>query len=396
MSKQTKIHNFDGFHVLIPAAGNGLRTGCDIPKQYMTVGGKTILRHTIEKFIGLKGLKSLRVIIGSGHEGLYQEAVHNLNLQSPIIGADTRKQSVYHGLCSYKGNEQNDIILIHDAARPFVTHPSIRDILNAMQQGEDCATLSYPSSDTLVYNDYKIIDRNTIHTIQTPQAFRIGQLKSAHEKFMNDNNFTDDCGIMAAMGHKVELVNSPKSNFKITTKEDTIMAEKLLSTPTQTRVGFGYDVHAFDPNPSTYIRLGGVDIPYHKKLLGHSDADVALHALTDAMLGTIGDGDIGHIFPPSDNKWKDADSKIFVAEALRRVHEKGGNIVNADITLIAEEPKIGPYRETMKNTVADMLSISSSRIGLKATTSEGLGFVGEKHGIEAKVVVSIEYPKDME
>lgn len=395
MSNLQKTKDFRGFHVLIAAAGSGVRAGFDTPKQYKTISGQTILRHTIEKFIGIQGLKSIRVVIGEGHQSLYNAAGEGLPLSPPVLGATTRKHSVYNGLCSYRADEQHDIVLIHDAARPFVSPSSIQNIVDAMATSH-VATLACPVADTIVLNNYQALDRNSLHTIQTPQAFFIGALKSAHEKFMDDDNFTDDCGLMAAMGEDIKLVMSSRDNFKITTNEDFIMATKMLSSQTQTRVGFGYDVHAFDPAPATSIRLGGIDIPHTKKLLGHSDADVVLHALTDALLGTIGDGDIGQLFPPSDNQWKNADSAIFVAEALKRVKAKAGNIVNADITLIAEEPKIGPHRESMQKRLSALLEISPTRVGLKATTSEGLGFVGERRGIEAKAVVSITFPTEME
>lgn len=394
MSKQIKSSDFMPFHVLIAAGGSGTRAGFDLPKQYKTINGKTILRHTIEKFMGIQGLKSIRVIIGDGHEDLYYGAVDGLNLTPPIMGAATRKQSVYNGLRSFAPHEQNDIVLIHDAARPFVSASSIHTILDSMKNVK-AATLACSMADTLVTPVYKSLDRNAIHAIQTPQAFIIHAIKAAHEKYIHDDNFTDDAGLMAAMGEKITFIPSSRHNFKITTNDDFIMAEKLFENSRETRTGFGYDVHAFDPAPSHKIRLGGIDIPHNRKLLGHSDADVILHALTDAMLGTIGDGDIGQIFPPSDMTWKNADSKIFVAEAFKRVLEKGGKIINVDITLIAEEPKIGAHRTFIQKTIAGMLQISADRVGLKATTSEGLGFVGKKEGIVAQAVVSISFPSEL-
>lgn len=406
-----------GFHVLIPAAGTGTRTGSSIPKQYRVIGGKMILRHTIEKFMGIQGLKSLRVIIDPQHADLYREAVHGLDLAPPVHGADTRKGSVYNGLQSFfhcyperqrrisdsSGDSEilryaqddiaglDDIILIHDAARPFVSVDSICKIVAAMETAQ-AATLVSPVADTLVDPDYNRLDRDRINSVQTPQAFRIGTLKSAHEKFENDNSFTDDAGLIAAMGGKITLVPGSHENFKITSAGDMAMAEKLLAETFETRTGFGYDVHAFDPAPASTVRLGGIDIPYDKKLLGHSDADVILHALTDALLGTIGDGDIGQLFPPSDMRWKNADSELFVAEAVCRVRARGGKIIHADITLIAEAPKIGPHRDKMIARIAAMLGLSPDRIGLKATTSEGLGFTGRKEGIVAQAVASVQLP----
>lgn len=379
------------FHVLIPAAGSGARTGLSVPKQYRKIAGKMILRYTIEKFLGIQGLKSIRVIIDPAHADLYDEAVQGLDLPPPIHGADTRKNSVSNGLCAFSQKEDEDIVLIHDAARPFVSAQSVQSVVAAMETAQ-AVTLVSPVADTLVDPDYNRLDRDRISSVQTPQAFRIGTLKSAHEKFENDNSFTDDAGLIAAMGGKVTFVAGSHENFKITSAGDMAMAEKLLASAMETRTGFGYDVHAFDPAPADKIRLGGIDIPYTKKLLGHSDADVILHALTDALLGTIGDGDIGQLFPPSDMSWKNADSEIFVAEAVRRVHAKGGTIIHADITLIAEEPKIGPHREKILARIASMLGLAPDRVGLKATTSEGLGFTGRKEGIVAQAVASVQLP----
>jgi 2-C-methyl-D-erythritol 4-phosphate cytidylyltransferase/2-C-methyl-D-erythritol 2,4-cyclodiphosphate synthase len=385
------IETGQSFHVLIPAAGSGTRAGLSIPKQYRRIGGKMILRHTLEKFIGIQGLKSIRVIIDPEHAQWYGEAVQGLDIAPPVFGARTRKQSVYNGLSVFTRSENDDLVLIHDAARPFVSLESIQTLLATMNKSI-AATLAAPVADTLVDNDYNRYDRDRISAVQTPQAFKIGVLKKAHEFYRNDDRFTDDAGLIAAIGEHVTLVTGSRDNFKITTNEDMAMAERLLAPQRENRTGFGYDVHAFDPAPATKIRLGGIDIPYHQKLLGHSDADVVLHALTDALLGTIGDGDIGQLFPPSDAQWKNADSEIFLKEAVRRVRARDGQIIHADITLIAEAPKIGPHREAMQARIARMLGISPDRVGLKATTSEGLGFTGRKEGIVAQAVATITLP----
>jgi len=387
MSKDAK----QSFHVLIPAAGSGERAGLSVPKQYRRVGGKMILRHTIEKFIGIQGLKSIRVIIDPEHAEMYREAVQGLDLAPPILGAKTRKQSVYNGLSAFSNVDYEDLILIHDAARPFVSPESIESLLETMKS-TDAATLAVPVADTLVDPDYNRYDRDKINAVQTPQAFNIGLLKKAHEAFKNDDRFTDDAGLVSAIGEDITLVPGSRDNFKITTPEDMALAERLLMPQLETRTGMGYDVHAFDPAPATAIRLGGIDIPHNRKLLGHSDADVILHALTDALLGTIGDGDIGQLFPPSDQQWKNADSEIFIREALRRVRAKGGRVIHADITLIAEEPKIGLHRERMLLRLSTLLGLDPTRIGLKATTSEGLGFTGRKEGVVAQAVATVTFP----
>lgn len=380
-----------GFHVLVPAAGNGSRTGLSVPKQYCKAGGKSVLRHTLEKLTKIQGLKSLRVIIDPHHDDLYRDAVEGLDLPPPVHGAATRKQSVYNGLKALGDIAPDSLVLIHDAARPFVSPDAVAALLDAMKN-HNAATLAAPIADTLVDFDYNRIDRDSVRAVQTPQAFRYSVLMTAHERFRDNENFTDDAGLAAALGEKVALVRGSHDNFKITSAEDLAMAEKLLSLARETRTGFGYDVHAFDPAPATATRLGGVDVPHDRKLLGHSDADVVLHALTDALLGTIGSADIGQLFPPSDNAWKNADSEIFVKEAVRRVLEQGGRIVNADITLIAEEPKVGPHREKMQSRIAGMLGIAPDRVGIKATTSEKLGFVGRGEGIVAQAVATVSFP----
>lgn len=388
------ISNERGFHVLIPAAGSGSRAGLSVPKQYRQIGGKTILRHTIEKFIGIQGLKSIRVIVDPDHMDLYTEAVGNLAdvLAPPVSGATTRKESVYNGLSGLSGAKEDDLVLIHDAARPFITAAAIERLLHAMEQAE-AATLAAPVADTLVDAAYTPYDRDRISAVQTPQAFRLGTLRKAHELYREDDRFTDDAGLVAAMGGQVALVSGNRDNFKITTNDDIAMAERLLSPHRETRTGFGYDVHTFDPAPASVIRLGGINIAHDRKLLGHSDADVILHALTDALLGTIGSGDIGQLFPPSDPQWKGADSELFLREAVRLVLEQQGKIVNVDITVIAESPKIGPHRETMQQRIASMLGIPPARVGMKATTAEKLGFVGREEGIVAQAVASVSFPE---
>jgi 2-C-methyl-D-erythritol 4-phosphate cytidylyltransferase/2-C-methyl-D-erythritol 2,4-cyclodiphosphate synthase len=379
------------FHVLIPAAGSGTRTGSSTPKQYCKAGGKTILRHTIEKFAGLTGLKSIRVIIDAAHVDLYRDAVAGLDLGEPVIGAATRKGSVANGLASYNAKDHADIILIHDAARPFVRVEEIRSLLDVMKNTK-CATLAAPVADTLVDTDYNRLNRDALRIIQTPQAFRIGDLIDAHTAYKDDENFTDDAGLMAARGETIELVASSHENFKITSAGDMRIAEKLLSGTRETRTGMGYDVHEFEPSHNGLCRIGGVDIPHDFKFKGHSDADIVLHALTDAILGAISEGDIGQLFPPSDMQWKNADSEIFVKEAIRRMELKGGKLINADIVVIAEAPKIGPHRETMQQRIADMCGISPSRIGIKATTSEQMGYIGRHEGAVAQAVATITLP----
>lgn len=378
-------------HVLVAAAGCGARTGLGVPKQYARINGKTVLRHTLEKFMTIQGITSIRVITDPAHAAQYEDAVRGLPLAAPVHGGATRKDSVHNGLLAIGDAADNAIVLIHDAARPFIEAAQIYALLEAVRESH-AATLAAPVVDTLVKSDYTAIDRNDVRAVQTPQAFYLKDILAAHTHFKDDNDFTDDAGLITAMGGKVHLIDGARGNFKITTAEDMVMAEKLLNPARETRTGFGYDVHAFDTVPAENIRLGGVDIAHTRKLLGHSDADVILHALTDALLGAIGEGDIGQLFPPSDMQWKNADSAIFLIEARRRVEEKGGRIINADITVIAEEPKIGPHRIAMQERIAELLGVTPDRVGVKATTSEGLGFTGRREGIAAQAVATVSMP----
>lgn len=387
MTKNTQ----NGFHLLIPAAGTASRMGGDLPKPYMSLFGKPIIRHAIEKFKDFEGLKSIRVVINQDHENLYYQAIKGLSLEKPVIGDTTRKLSVYNGLKSFSDSEQEDIVLIHDAARPVVQKQDISSLIKSMQKTVS-ATLACPVTDSLV-RDNDNVDRGGLWAIQTPQAFKIGLLKEAHEKFANDNDFTDDAGLMRAMGHPVKIVSASRSNIKITTPEDFEMAQILIAGLTETRTATGYDVHAFEKKSSSRkLILGGIEIEHNLALKGHSDADVVLHAVTDAILGTINEGDIGTHFPPSDLQWKDTDSSIFLKKAKEMVVTKGGSIKLLDITVVAEEPKIGPYRQDMQKRIADIVNISPNRISIKATTTEGLGFTGRKEGIACQALATVTIP----
>lgn len=387
------MSNSPAFHLLIPAAGNGSRAGGDVPKQYQRVHGKSILRHTLDGLLSLDGVKSVRVIIDPEWRNAYHDAVQGLDLMEPVIGGKARKQSVYNGLQQIAHLKDEDIIVVHDAARPFVRPDRVLAAIEAASRG-GAATLAAPIHDTIVEAaDYTRLNRDHLRSIQTPQAFQAGLLKKAHKQFENNDDFTDDAGMVAALGHPVTLVDGDRLNFKITTADDMIRAEKLLAPSIETRTGLGFDIHRFSAHPAQTIRLGGVDVPHPIAIDAHSDGDVILHAMTDALLGTIGGGDIGQLFPPSDAQWKDADSHIFVKEALSRVHKAGGRVIHADISVQAEAPKIGPHRERIIGTIGGLLGLSADRIGLKATTMEQLGDIGAGLGLAAQVVVSVEFSK---
>jgi len=376
------------FYALIAAAGSSARLGGDVPKQYRKIKGKTVLRHTIETFLSCPGLKDIRVVIDPFHKELYEHSVSGLNLPPPVPGGETRNVSVFKGLISFSQAKKEELILIHDAARPFVTVDEIMAVTQALKSSQ-AATLATPVSDTLRRDDGEYVDRNGLWAVQTPQGFHFGLIRKAHE-MGKSRNATDDTALVAAMGEDIKFVEGSRRNFKITTPQDWELARQLSEgTLTIPRTGFGFDVHAFDKSKKGPVRLCGVDVPHERALEGHSDADVGLHALTDALLGAMAAGDIGQHFPPSDPKWKGADSMKFLSHAVDLVEERGAWIVNVDLTIICEAPKIGPYRAAMQKRVADICGLMPEQVGIKATTTEGLGFTGRGEGIAAQAVATV-------
>jgi 2-C-methyl-D-erythritol 4-phosphate cytidylyltransferase/2-C-methyl-D-erythritol 2,4-cyclodiphosphate synthase len=373
------------YHVIIAAAGSGERFGGgSTPKQYLELAGKPVLRHSIDTFIAQIGYAP-QIAINAFHSSHYVKSVVGLNLPAPIHGSDTRKASVYTALKKIPHASDDDIVIIHDAARPNISKQAIQDLLEAME-GNEAASLAVPVSDTL-RRGADIVDRTGLWALQTPQAFRYGILKKAHETVKGE--FTDDTGLVSALGIEVKLVRGSNSNIKITTPEDFEMLEKLMAKTGETRTGMGFDVHAFSKDKARKLVLCGLQIDHPFGLEGHSDADVGLHALTDAILGSIGEGDIGLHFPPSDATFKNMDSRIFLEKACDMLRDKGGIIQNADITIICEQPKITPHRDAMQIKIAEILGIEKSRVNVKATTTEGLGFTGRGEGIAAQAIVTV-------
>lgn len=384
------------FFVVIVAAGSGSRAGGDIPKQYRTIAGKAVLRHTTEKFLSCPGLAGIRVVINPEHRALYDEAVGNLPLPAPIAGGITRKDSVFNGLLSFSDLKPLDTVLIHDAARPFVDHDDIHRLVAAIQDYE-AATLAVPVADSLRHANERaldFVDRAGLWAIQTPQAFRYGTIMESHNKAGQNGQWTDDSGLATAAGFDVAIVSGKRQNFKITSSDDIEIADIYMKglNNMRTRTGTGFDVHAFTDVAGGPVRLCGVDVPHSHRLYGHSDADVGLHALTDALLGAVAAGDIGRLFPPTDPQWKGADSALFLQRAAEIVAEKGGKIVNIDVTLICEAPKITPYAPEMVKKVAEICGIAPDQVNIKATTTERLGFTGRSEGIAAQAAVSVEVP----
>ena len=382
------------YHVLIVAGGKGVRLGGDTPKQYSKIHDKYILEQCIEAF---SSCKTLTVVIHPDHQDLYIEATRGLaGLRPPVMGGAERRDSVRLGLAALNHLKADEIVLIHDAARPFVTADEINCVAaEAARSG--AATLALPVSDTLRHQDGHTIDRNGVYAIQTPQAFRYGLICSAHEKADPATPYTDDSAMVAALGQPVSFVTGSRRNFKITTAEDMDFARQLeadaMSTVTETRTASGFDVHAFTDKPAAHIMLCGVAVPHNCAIDAHSDGDVALHALADALLATMAAGDIGQHFPPSDPQWKNADSTLFLKAAADMVAVKQGRIVNLDVTIVCERPKVGPHREVMQDKIAAVCSLGPGRVSVKATTNEKLGFIGREEGIVAYAQATVEYPR---
>ncbi len=375
--------------ILIVAAGVGERLGGGIPKQYRPLGRIPVIRRTIQAMLAAKA-GPLWVVIHPDHRALYEQAGGDLPVAGVIEGGATRQESVRNGLRALAGNPPRHI-LIHDAARPFISAALVARLLGELAQGAAGIIPALPVTETL-----KRVERNQVNTTiprettvaaQTPQAFDYALLSAAHTAYAGQG-LSDDAALMENAGHTVRWIAGERENIKLTTAEDWAMAEKIAAGG-EVRTGFGYDVHRLIPSSGGMIRLGGVDIPHTHRLEGHSDADVLLHALVDAMLGALGEGDIGQHFPPSEARWKGVDSAVFVAEACRLMAIKQAQLLHADLTIICEAPKIGPHREAMRARVAHLLGAEENRINIKATTTEGLGFAGRREGIAAQAVVTL-------
>ena len=381
---------------LIVAAGSGSRMGKDMPKQYLPLGGKTVLRHCLETFRRHPRISGVRVVINDALRDLYNNAVSGLDLMPPVAGGQKRQDSVRAGLESLAADAP-DLVLIHDAARPFIDGATIDRTIDTLAI-HDGALVAVPVVDTLKRGapdgadtfSGVTVDRNGLWRAQTPQGFRFQPLLAAHRQAAAGPEMTDDAAVAEAAGMKVALVLGHENNFKITAPADLERAERLMSEQMEYRTGNGFDVHRLIPGDG--VIMCGVTIPYHQKLEGHSDADVGMHALTDAILGAIGAGDIGQHFPPSDPQWRGAASWKFLAHAAKLVADKGGRIAHCDITIICEKPKVGPHRAAMQAKLAEILGIALDRVSVKATTTEQLGFTGRGEGVAAQATATVALP----
>ncbi|HYW15137.1 MAG TPA: bifunctional 2-C-methyl-D-erythritol 4-phosphate cytidylyltransferase/2-C-methyl-D-erythritol 2,4-cyclodiphosphate synthase [Allosphingosinicella sp.] len=376
---------------LVVAAGSGIRAGGGLPKQYRSLAGKPLLRHAVD---GLKraGIGDIRVVIGAGQEPLYREALGGA-LPSPIVGGRERQDSVRNGLEAIEAEGGASAVLIHDAARPFLPASVVARLRDGLA-GAEGAVPVLPVVDTLARADSGLGDpvgREGLVRVQTPQAFRFEAILAAHRRW-NGGLATDDAQVARAAGLRVAAVAGDEALEKLTHEDDFARAEERLSRNLTSRTGLGFDVHAFAVGEELW--LGGIRIPYARGLKGHSDADVLLHALTDALLGAIGAGDIGDHFPPSDPQWRGAASSLFVEHARSLIEARGGRIDHVDVTLICEAPRLAPHREAMRASVAGLLRLPPARVSIKATTTERLGFTGRGEGMAAQAIATVRLPEE--
>ncbi|MFO1067248.1 MAG: bifunctional 2-C-methyl-D-erythritol 4-phosphate cytidylyltransferase/2-C-methyl-D-erythritol 2,4-cyclodiphosphate synthase [Geminicoccaceae bacterium] len=373
---------------LIVAAGKGARFGDTTPKQYARLAGRPVLRRSVEAFMNHPRIDAVRVVIDPSHAALYAEATEGLSLLEPVAGGATRQDSVRLGLESLEPKAP-DLVLIHDAARPLVSAAVIDAVIDALAE-VDGALPVLRVVDTLKRVEAGLLvgdqPREGLARAQTPQGFRFATILDAHRRHRGHEQ-TDDTMLLTALGIPVRAVPGEERNLKITTGEDLAAAARHLAPARRWRTGSGFDVHRLVPGRR--LMLGGIEIPHELGLDGHSDADVALHAITDALLGAISAGDIGQHFPPSDERWRDADSATFLAHAASLVAHAGGTVEHVDLTILCERPKIAPHRTAMQARIAAILGLRPDQVSIKATTTEGLGFTGRREGIVAQAVASV-------
>lgn len=382
--------------VVLVAAGRGLRAGAGGPKQYREIGGVPVIYRAMEAFSTHADVFAVQPVVNPDDGAMFTAAVAGLKHEAPTNGGATRQASVLAGLEAL-ARHQPDIVLIHDAARPFVSAGVIsRAIAAASRTGAAIPVVAVTDTIKVTSADGNVEDtpdRASLRIAQTPQSFRFDVILEAHRRAAKDGrgDFTDDAAIAEWAGLTVATFEGDVANMKLTTPEDFVREEaRLASLLGDIRTGTGYDVHAF--GEGDHLMLCGVRVPHTKGFLAHSDGDVGLHALVDAILGALADGDIGSHFPPSDAKWKGASSDQFLKYAIERVTARGGRVANLEVTMICERPKIGPLRDTMRARIAEISGVDISRVAVKATTSERLGFTGREEGIAATASATIRLP----
>jgi 2-C-methyl-D-erythritol 4-phosphate cytidylyltransferase/2-C-methyl-D-erythritol 2,4-cyclodiphosphate synthase len=382
---------------VVVAAGRGLRAGGDMPKQYRQLAGEPAIRASLRLFARHPKVSMVQPVIHPDDEMRFAAAAADLELLAPVFGGATRQASVRAGLEAV-APLRPDLVLIHDAARPYASAALVSRAIAAVA-ATGAAVPVMPVADTIKSVDASgrlieaTLDRSLLRTVQTPQVFAFDPVLSAHRHaaVSGREDFTDDAALAEWAGLKVAAFAGEAGNVKLTTPEDVARAEREHALElADTRTGSGFDVHAFAPGD--HVMLGGVKIPHECGVTGHSDADVALHALTDAVLGALAEGDIGSHFPPSDPQWRGASSDRFLAFAVERVRARGGRIAHLDLTIVCEAPRVGPHRDAMRARIAAIAGIEVDRVAVKATTSERLGFTGRREGIVAMATATVRLP----
>ena len=381
---------------VVVAAGRGLRAGGNLPKQYRQLAGEPVIRSSLSLFAWHGEIAAVQAVIHPEDRGPYDAAAAGLRLLPPVFGGATRQASVRAGLEALSARRP-DIVLVHDAARPFCSAELVsRAIVACAETGAAIPALEVTDTIKRVDADGHVagtIDRAQLRAVQTPQAFAFPALLEAHRRAAGNGreDFTDDAALAEWAGLKVAVFAGETGNVKLTTDEDFSRAEaRRIASLTDLRTGNGFDVHAF--GDGDHVMLGGIKIPHQRGLIGHSDSDVALHALVDAILGALADGDIGQHFPPSDMRWRGASSDQFLKFAAERVTKRGGRIAHLDVTIVCEEPRIGPHRDAMRQRIAQIADLAVERVAVKATTSEQLGFTGRREGIAAMATATVRLP----
>ncbi len=382
---------------VIVAAGRGYRAGGEVPKQYREIGGEPVIRPTLLAFLGHPQIDAVQPVINPHDESAFVAATAGLkNLLAPVPGGTSRQASVRAGLEALQTSAP-DLVLIHDAARPFLSDALISRAIAAAEQ-HGAAVPAIAITDTVKKIDEhdmvsETLDRSRLRTVQTPQAFSFSLIVKLHRRAAaaGCENFTDDAALAEWAGHRVSVFAGETTNVKLTTRDDFARAETLrMAALSDVRTGNGFDVHAF--GDGDHVMLGGVRVPNGRGVTGHSDADVALHALVDAILGGLAEGDIGMHFPPSDPQWRGASSDRFLAFACERVRARSGVIAHLDVTIICESPRVSPHRDAMRARIADIAGIPIGRVAIKATTSEKMGFTGRGEGIVAMATATVRLP----
>ena len=380
------------FSAIIVAAGSGSRAGSGPAKQWRKLGGRPVLQWSLDAF-ARAAADRIVVVLAAGEEAYGRERLSTAPSWEAATGGAVRAASVQSGLAKLADLPDEAIVMIHDAARPFLENAHIDALIDALQTA-DGAVPALPVADTLkrkLGQSTETVSRDGLWRAQTPQAFRLGVLRKAYAAWPSEaGEPTDDAAVLERAGGRVAITPGDPRLMKLTYPEDFEMAEALAQRPQTVRVGQGFDAHRFGPGDG--VTLCGVKIAHDRALIGHSDADAGLHALTDALLGAIGQGDIGDHFPPTDPQWKGVDSAVFLQHSAKLIADAGGQIVNIDVTLICERPKIKPHREAMRARLAELLDLAPERVSVKATTTEQMGFTGREEGLAAQAIVSVQLP----